>query len=154
MMEQRQSLGIAHKPQQPLQVNCGPDLDLRGGSCIADEHFVATLLAVYGQHAEATVAPCMVPLTHLTFPPGHHHPTTFMSGRWQQGIKAMKCSMWPGCASHYVAVVFFFLWGIRLSLLATHDVFMPRRCSFSVQCIKAMKCLMWPGCAPYSDYVS
>jgi hypothetical protein len=104
-----------------LQVYCtdettGEDMDFTKGTCIADEHFVATLLGVYEQHEESTIAPYDMPLTHLVFPPGHHHPTTLMSGHFQQGIDSMKCGHWSGCATAVATIARDNIIGLFLTL--------------------------------------
>lgn len=100
--ESPRNSGPAHAQQSvsftpcAIQVNCGAGHDFRNSSCVADEHYIATLLAVYGQDDARSRA--VQPLTFALFGDGDTHPHTFHPGETAAGIRAMKCRHWAGCA--------------------------------------------------------
>lgn len=85
-----------------LQVYCGPGFDFRDKVCISDEHYLATLLAVYGQHESRSHA--LQPLTFAFFSDKETHPFTFQPGDTAAGLRAMKCRFWDGCAAPVLGI--------------------------------------------------
>lgn len=86
-----------------MQVFCGRDHDFRDQSCIADEHYIATLLAVYGQQAATSQA--AQPLTFAFFGDGDTHPFTFYPGDTATAQRAMMCRHWDGCVLRVLCVI-------------------------------------------------
>ena len=78
-----------------VQLNCGPSQDYRQRVCVADEHYVPTVLAAYGQNQARNG---YGGLTYSFFPPDAHHPRSFPPGHLRTALQEMKCSNWDGCA--------------------------------------------------------
>jgi hypothetical protein len=87
----------AREMEMPLvQVDCGEGRDFRDRVCVADEHYVPSLLSVYKQDE----ARCSYSgLTYSFFAPDAHHPKTFQSGTLRTALQDMKCRNWIGYAS-------------------------------------------------------
>lgn len=81
-----------------VQVNCGAGQDYRQRVCVADEHYVPSVLAAYGQN-EARNG--YGGLTYSYFPPDAHHPRSFPPGSLRTALQEMKCRNWIGCASSW-----------------------------------------------------
>ena len=75
---------------------CGPGRDFRESRCVADEHYIPTLLATYREDESRSQA--TPPLTYTSFSPGETHPRTFYPGETASAIRTMKCRHWAGCA--------------------------------------------------------
>ena len=76
-----------------MQIDCGPGRNFRDKVCVADEHYVPSVLSVYGQdHARSSYSS----LTYSFFPPDSHHPRSFPPGAMRSALQDMKCRNWIG----------------------------------------------------------
>lgn len=86
-----------------VQMACGQPDRFWGHVCVADEHFVPTLLSAYKLDQQRDGVG-VVTFTDWTYSPGSWHPKTFLPGNTEQDIHIMRSH------SHASSYAFISLW--------------------------------------------